>query len=195
MIKQRQEIIKQSILTEAKKSIPFIGFKPQLLKELALASGYPYALVRESFPNGNRDLIKLYIDYIDSEMVAIISQDEFKGLKIAERLAKAVEIRLNLYDKFLMKKLIAYLAIPSNFLFKLEILWHTSDLLWKYAGLDQSTDFNYYTKRVTLATIYAATLMFWFSDDSFDAKDSVEFLKRSFQRNFNLVNFFKKFNN
>jgi ubiquinone biosynthesis protein COQ9 len=191
MIKQKQEIIKQSILIEAKKSIPFVGFKPQLLKELALSAGHPYALVREIFPDGNRDLIKLYLDSIDSEMIAAISNDEFKRLKTSERLAKAIEVRLNIYDKLFVKKLVAYLGIPSNFLFKMEVLWRTSDLLWKHAGFDQSTDFNYYTKRATLATIYAATLIFWLSDDSLNAVDSIEFLKRSFQRNYDLVNFFK----
>ena len=39
-------------------------------------------------------------------------------------------------------------------------LYKTVDQIWFIAG-DNSTDFNFYTKRIILATIYSSTLLYW----------------------------------
>ena len=47
--------------------------------------------------------------------------------------------------------------------------------MWRATG-DQSSDFNYYTKRALLAGVYSATLLHWLSDSSEDRRDSWVFL-------------------
>ena len=44
-------------------------------------------------------------------------------------------------------------------------VYETVDGIW-YAAGDSATDFSFYTKRVTLAAIYAATLPYWLEDRS-----------------------------
>ena len=51
------------------------------------------------------------------------------------------------------------------------------DAIWHAAG-DRSADFAWYTKRLILAAIYAATLLFWLRDDSDDDAATLAFLDR-----------------
>jgi ubiquinone biosynthesis protein COQ9 len=44
-------------------------------------------------------------------------------------------------------------------------LYKTVDAMW-YAAGDTSTDFNFYTKRATLAGVYSSTLLYWLNDRS-----------------------------
>ena len=37
--------------------------------------------------------------------------------------------------------------------------------MWRIAG-DTSTDFNHYTKRMTLGAVYGSTLLVWLDDQS-----------------------------
>ena len=47
------------------------------------------------------------------------------------------------------------------------LLFKTVDQMWFLAG-DQSTDFNYYSKRAILSTIYSTTLIYWFKNEDFE---------------------------
>ena len=53
----------------------------------------------------------------------------------------------------------------------------TIDAIWHAAG-DRSADFSWYTKRAILTPIYAATLLYWLRDDSFDDEATLAFLDR-----------------
>lgn len=49
--------------------------------------------------------------------------------------------------------------------------------MWRLAG-DTATDYNHYTKRMTLGTIYAATLAYFAQDTSDGHEDTRAFLDR-----------------
>ena len=49
--------------------------------------------------------------------------------------------------------------------------------MWRLAG-DTATDFNHYTKRLTLGAVYASTLLAWLDDDSEGLADTAAFLDR-----------------
>jgi ubiquinone biosynthesis protein COQ9 len=49
--------------------------------------------------------------------------------------------------------------------------------MWRIAG-DTATDFNHYSKRAILASIYAATLLVWLDDDSEGQAETTAFLDR-----------------
>ena len=59
----------------------------------------------------------------------------------------------------------------------LRLLYETADGIW-YAAGDGATDFSFYTKRVTLAAIYAATVLFWLEDRSPGFADTRDFIER-----------------
>ena len=49
--------------------------------------------------------------------------------------------------------------------------------IWVAIG-DTSTDYNFYTKRATLAGVFGAVLTFWFSDESEGFAETWSFLDR-----------------
>jgi ubiquinone biosynthesis protein COQ9 len=56
-------------------------------------------------------------------------------------------------------------------------LYETVDGLWYGVG-DSSTDFSFYTKRATLAGIYAAAVLYWLDDRSPDGVATDAFVDR-----------------
>jgi ubiquinone biosynthesis protein COQ9 len=59
----------------------------------------------------------------------------------------------------------------------LRSLYETVDAIW-YAIGDTSSDFNFYTKRLTLAGVFSATLIFWLDDKSPGHEQTWLFLQR-----------------
>jgi ubiquinone biosynthesis protein COQ9 len=49
--------------------------------------------------------------------------------------------------------------------------------MWRLSG-DTSTDFNHYTKRMTLGAVYGSTLLAWIDDDSEGWSETAAFLDR-----------------
>jgi ubiquinone biosynthesis protein COQ9 len=49
--------------------------------------------------------------------------------------------------------------------------------MWRLAG-DTATDFNHYTKRMTLSAVYSSTLAVFIDDDSENYADTRAFLAR-----------------
>jgi len=56
-----------------------------------------------------------------------------------------------------------------------KLLYASVDAMWRAAG-DESTDFNFYTKRGILAGVYGSVLMRWFNDTSEDESATAAFL-------------------
>ncbi len=71
----------------------------------------------------------------------------------------------------------ALLALPFHAPLGVKLLYRTIDAMW-YAAGDTSTDFNFYTKRVTLAAVYSSTLLYWLNDRSPGSEATWAFLDR-----------------
>ena len=72
---------------------------------------------------------------------------------------------------------LALLALPLNAPLGLKLLYRTVDAIW-YAAGDTSADFNFYTKRATLAGVFSSTLFYWLNDRSEGNTATWEFLDR-----------------
>lgn len=101
-------------------------------------------------------------------------------MRIRDRITEAIKLKLKIYSecKEVIARTVAYLSIPFKSSLGLRLLWQTADLIWYEAGLDKSTDFNYYTKRALLSSVYSSTLIYWLSDNSPNYQDTIQFLER-----------------
>ena len=70
---------------------------------------------------------------------------------------------------------VALMAMPSNVPPSLQELASLADEIWYLSG-DTSVDSSWYTKRASLASIYAASEVFMTQDKSTDFKDTEEFV-------------------
>src|SRR5258705_9765849 len=72
---------------------------------------------------------------------------------------------------------VAILARPRNVPLAFGISWRPADLMCRIAA-DTSTDFNHYTKRMTLGAVYASTWLAWLEDQSEGWSETAAFLDR-----------------
>jgi ubiquinone biosynthesis protein COQ9 len=58
-----------------------------------------------------------------------------------------------------------FLCSPSKQLLSSKLIFKTADFMWISIN-DKSTDYNFYTKRAILGTIYSVVILFWLNDKS-----------------------------
>jgi ubiquinone biosynthesis protein COQ9 len=99
--------------------------------------------------------------------------------KIRAKATLAVRARLEAMapHKESLRRAAVFLAMPHNVPDAAQIGWRAADRAWR-AMNDPSTDFNYYSKRMILTGVHAATLAFWLQDDSDDSAPTWAFLDR-----------------
>jgi ubiquinone biosynthesis protein COQ9 len=170
---------RDSLLAAALDHVAFDGWSQKSLSQAAEDVGVEPGIVDLAFPDGAVGMIDLHAQHCDIEMVKKASKTNIDKLKIREKITQLVKLRIE--TEFPYKeaahRTVSFLALPQNHLASLRILYRTVDLIWKTIG-DPSTDFNFYTKRMTLSGVYTSTFLFWLGDESEDAQDTWAFLDR-----------------
>ena len=157
----------------------FDGWTQKAVDTAAVQLGIDPAVARLAFPKGQAAMVEAYIAGVDVAMVAHFTPEVIAALKIRERIRDLVWFRLETMGpaREAVRSGLAILAMPHNAVRGLSIGWNSADLMWRLAG-DNSTDFNHYTKRLTLSALYAATLLAWLDDQSEGWMDTSAFLDR-----------------
>ena len=70
-------------------------------------------------------------------------------------------------DKKFYNKTFNHLLLPQNTKILKKNLYKSVDTMWYLAG-DNSTDFNFYTKRYILSQIFINTLIYWRGSESIE---------------------------
>lgn len=156
------------------------GWTDAALGEAVAATGLGPALAPSLFPRGVPGAIEAWCDLADRDMEAAAAADEgFDTLRTAARIRRLVDLRLAAAapHKPALRRAVALLALPWNAPVSLRCTARTVDAMWHAAG-DRSADFAWYTKRASLAGVYAATLAYWLRDDRAETEDALAFLDR-----------------
>jgi ubiquinone biosynthesis protein COQ9 len=129
--------------------------------------------------DGAMGMICAWIETIDRRMVLEFPPEKMASLKIRERIRALVQFRLDAArgQEEALRRALAIMAMPQNAAKALRSGWQSADVMWRLAG-DTATDYNHYTKRAILASIYAATLAVFVEDDSEDKAETRSFLDR-----------------
>ena len=169
---------RDSVLDYALPNVAFDGWSEGVLREAVEQSGADPALAKMAFPRGPVDLAAEAHRRDDGRM---IEQMAALGdvLRMREKIAKAVRVRLELAGEHeeAVRRAAALFALPQNAAEGARLTWGTADAIWTAVG-DTSTDYNWYTKRMTLSGVYSATLLYWFGDTSLDKEATWRFLDR-----------------
>jgi ubiquinone biosynthesis protein COQ9 len=157
----------------------FDGWSAKAVAASAQRLGVNPAVAALAFPAGAVDMIGAWFETIDADMRAACPAEKVATLKIRERITMLVEARLSLLapHREALRRAQAILARPRNGPMALKLGWHAADAMWHAAG-DTATDYNHYTKRAILGSVYAATLLVFVNDDSDDHGDTRAFLGR-----------------
>jgi ubiquinone biosynthesis protein COQ9 len=124
-------------------------------------------------------MVDSYVQGVDREMERRLPPKTLAAMKIRERIRALVWTRLQIMGpaREAVRSALSILAMPQNVPLGARIAWRSADLMWRLAG-DTSTDFNHYTKRMTLGAVYGSTLLAWLDDQSDAWTETGAFLDR-----------------
>ena len=157
----------------------FDGWTAKAVESAAAQLGIDSAQGRAAFPKRKAAMVDAYIQGVDREMEKRLPLANLQALKIRERIRALVWTRLEIMGpaREAVRSALSILSMPQNVAHAPGIAWRSADLMWRLAG-DTSTDFNHYTKRMTLAAVDGSTLVAWLNDSSEAWSDTAAFLDR-----------------
>ena len=157
----------------------FEGWTDAALAAAAERAGVAADRARLAFPRGSVDMVDAWFAHIDREMGAELPPERLAALRIRERITALVESRLRQVapDREALRRALALLASPAHAATGAALAWRAADTMWRLAG-DTATGTAHYTKRLTLAGVYGATLLAFLQDESDDLTESRAFLSR-----------------
>ena len=157
----------------------FDGWSRAALQAAARRLELPAGEADRLFPGGAIQVLTHVSERADLRTVEDMEREGVANLKIRDRIKAAVRIRLERHagDREAARRALALLSLPFNAPLAMRLLYRTVDAMW-YAAGDSSTDFNFYTKRATLAGVYSSTLFYWLNDRSLGSEATWGFLDR-----------------
>ncbi len=128
---------------------------------------------------GAIEIIDAWIDSVDIELANQLPADALAKMKIRERITELLWTRLQIMapNRESLRRAMAIMAMPQNLPRASKIGWRSADRMWRLAG-DTASDFNHYTKRMTLSAVYGSLLLTFANDESEGFADSRAFLER-----------------
>lgn len=171
--------VQDALVLAALNHVPFDGWSKSALVNGAVDAGFDSAMAERAFPGGPVEAVAHLVRLADRRLEAEAEQAGLASLRTPQRIAWLVRRRIEAWTehKESVRRAVSLLSLPGNAPLGLRLSWGTADALW-YAAGDKAADFNYYTKRATLAAVYGATLMYWLDDASDNAAESWAFLDR-----------------
>lgn len=172
--------MRDRLVLAALNHIPFDGWSDKALRHAAADCGLDASAPLRAFPHGVLSAVEHFTRMADRMMAEDARSIEgFEEMPVHKRVEMVIRQRLERWapEREAVRRAMAVYALPQNMGLAAQATWRTVDSVWKVAG-DQSADFNWYTKRASLAGVYSATLLYWLDDQSEDMTGTYEFLAR-----------------
>ena len=174
------------VLSEFLKICVFDGWNSQALLKAVNACKIDEKFLPIIFENGALDVANFYLEIQNEKMTdKILEIENFHQDKIRNKIRLALYARFEIEDKMILRRLSNFYLNIKNFtnfdngakplFYGLGASFKTSDIIWKALN-DQSTDFNFYTKRLTLAKIIFRTALIFLKDESVDLQKTKNFI-------------------
>ena len=171
--------MRQMLALELPAHAAFDGWTTEALEQAAASADIDPAIARLAFPGGAADMIDAWFASVDTAMLDHLPPEVLAAMKVRNRIAALVNARLKIVgaDIEALRRALAVLALPQNLARAVRLDWRAADAMWRAAG-DVATDFNHYSKRTILGTVYVATVIAMMADDSEGRVDTQAFLER-----------------
>lgn len=173
------EELRSTLIGAVAANAAFDGWNDRAVATAAQMAGVDGDLARLAFSGGAMAMIDSWFVSVDMAMAQRLPADQLAAMKIRERITALVEARLAILapHRESLRRALAIMAMPHHVAHAARLGWRSADAMWRLAG-DTATDFNHYTKRLTLSAVYASTIAVFVDDDSDGHADSRAFLAR-----------------
>lgn len=189
---------KNALMQVLSKLLPFNNWDARLLEEAESAVGFTKGYNYIMFPGGLDEVVDYFEQWSDSATVEYLANVPIPH-RVRDKILLALKHRiigaidgdknkaeiLNNYRHAHIKT-VSYLLRPDNIPLSVKIAWRSCDMIWRYAG-DKSTDFNFYSKRGLLLSVYSSSIMFFIADESPEFVDTQDFMADSLENIINIT--------
>ncbi len=157
----------------------FDGWNAKAVESASADLGVDPTVAHLVFGDDRMAMIDAWFQTIDTDMLDALPAEKLGRMKVRERIAALVEARLAIARPYreALRRALSILAFPANAPRALQLGWRAADAMWRAAG-DTATDYNHYTKRALLGSVYGATLAVFLNDESEDLSETRAFLAR-----------------
>lgn len=153
------------LLEAALAHVAFDGWSQATLDAAAADCGMDPLQARALYPRGGLDLALAYHRQGDAAMLTALAARDLAALRMRDRVALAVRLRLEAVDREAVRRGVTLLSLPHHAAEGARALWNTADAIWNALG-DTAQDGNWYTKRAILSGVYSSTVLYWLGDSS-----------------------------
>ena len=160
-----EDNLRTEIAIASLEHVPFDGWTQTSLNLGAADRGHSLTTVARLFPDGLAQWAVVLSSWGDSYMVNRLEAHDLMKMRIRDKIALSVKLRImaDADHREALRRCLSWSALPLNFPMATKNIANTSNEIWHAIG-DQSTDWNYYTKRGFLMPIYVTTVLYWLSD-------------------------------
>ena len=172
------ERTREALLDAALPRVPFEGWSPATFRAAVRDAGIDPPAARAACPRGAVDLAVAFHERGDRRMEAQLRAEALEEMKVRERIAHAVRVRVEaIGDREAARRAAALFSMPHLAAEGARLIWSTADAIWTACG-DASDDVNWYTKRAILSGVYSSTVLYWLGDESPGSTETWSFLDR-----------------
>ena len=150
--------MKEQIIGALRELLDIHSFSEELMIIAMQALGEPAADWQLYFVD-LKDVVGQFLRHIDEEMLSQLKKLPNQENSTSKKIKQALMIRFTILKRHEIKAIAKFLARPEATDLAIKSLYRTVDTIWYWAG-DNATDFNFYTKRLILASIYSATIAY-----------------------------------
>ena len=178
MAVQENEDMQAQLLAAALPHVAFDGWSETSLRAACQDLSITRPMAALACPRGAIDLAIRFHHDGDEAMQVVLQKTDINAMKIREKITFSVRARLDaIRDKEAVRLGATLMALPQHAAEGAGLVWGTCDRIWAAIG-DSSADVNWYTKRLTLSSVYSATVLYWLGDNSPNHQDTWTFLDR-----------------
>ena len=178
MAVQENEDMQAQLLAAALPHVAFDGWSETSLRAACQDLSVTRQMAALACPRGAVDLAIRFHHDGDEAMQVVLQKTDINAMKIREKITFSVRARLDaIRDKEAVRRGATLMALPQHAAEGAGLVWGTCDRIWAAIG-DSSADVNWYTKRLTLSSVYSATVLYWLGDNSPNHQDTWTFLDR-----------------
>ena len=142
------------------------GWNKLLFKKISLQKKIHLGELEILFPKGYEDMLELSLDNLNYKLEDIYKYYNFKKKPLHKKIKEIIITKINLINKKknFYRRTFYYLLVPSNYKLMIKQLYKSINLIWYISG-DNSTDFNFYTKRFILFLVYSTVILNFLKND------------------------------
>ncbi|XP_014677001.1 PREDICTED: ubiquinone biosynthesis protein COQ9, mitochondrial-like [Priapulus caudatus] len=181
---ENEDDLKKSVLDKALAFVPTHGWSQKAISKGAEELGYP-GVAHGMFTRGGVDLALHFCDACNQTLAARMKTDADAVLDapaarkpVRSVIGDAVQSRLTMIHPYIEQwpQALGLLVMPQHAPESVALLQNLVDDIWFYAG-DKSIDVDWYTKRLTLASVYVSTELYMTQDRSPGFADTWQFME------------------